>query len=435
MTTIEELYNIYTQHPCITTDTRTIHGGEIFFALKGDNFDGNTFALKAIEQGAAFAVVDNNECYYQNPDKCILVDDVLLALQDLARYHRKMTKHIPVVAITGTNGKTTTKELTTAVLSKKYNTHSTKGNYNNHIGVPLTLLSMPQNTDIAIIEMGANHPKEIEFLCSIAQPNYGLITNIGKAHLEGFGSFENVIKTKTELYNYLRNNDGTAFINSDDNILVENSLNLKHIEYSSHCINTTIRPSYKDSSPYLEFYFEADDKVYTINTHLLGAYNYTNALAAICVAAFFRVDLFDIKMALEEYIPTNHRSQLKKTNCNSLIMDCYNANPSSMKIALENFGAINTQGRKVAILGAMKELGAESEYEHKAIAKLACNIGIDMIVFVGKEFGFVEPQSAILYFDDISKAKEHFNTNRITESIILLKGSNSMHMGDMEEVL
>ena len=346
-----------------------------------------------------------------------------------------MNKHIPIVAITGTNGKTTTKELTTAVLSKKYRTHSTKGNYNNHIGVPLTLLSIPKNTDIAVVEMGANHPKEIEFLCSIAQPNYGVITNIGKAHLEGFGSFENVIKTKTELYNYLRSNGGTAFLNSDDDILMDNSYDLKRIEYGRNCINTIIRPSYKDSSPYLQFYFEADDRVYTVNTHLLGAYNYTNALAAISVATFFGVDYFDIKSALEEYNPTNHRSQLKHTANNSLIMDCYNANPSSMKVALDNFGAIKTENKKVAILGAMKELGSESEQEHKAVAQQACEQKFDTTVFVGKEFCFVEQSNDVLYFKDINKAIEYFTSTPIVGAIILLKGSNSMHMGNIESIL
>ena len=435
MTTIEELYNIYIQHRNITTDTRTIQGNEIFFALKGDNFDGNTFAHKALDAGAAFAVVDNAECYSQNPERCILVDNVLTVLQKLAQYHRTQTKHIPIVAITGTNGKTTTKELTTAVLSKKYRTHSTKGNYNNHIGVPLTLLSMPQDTDIAIIEMGANHPKEIEFLCSITQPNFGLITNIGKAHLEGFGSFENVIKTKTELYNYLHSTNGLAFVNTDDNILIENIQDIKHIEYNRNGINTTIRPSYKDSSPYLQFYFEADDRVYTVNTNLLGAYNYNNALAAICVASFFKVDCFDIKQALEEYLPTNHRSQLKKTNCNSLIMDCYNANPSSMKVALDNFGAMKTTDKKVAILGAMKELGTDSEREHKAVVEHTSSLNLDMAVFVGTEFDFVKPTDNMLHFADTAKAKEYFAANPIAKAIILLKGSNSMHMGDMETVL
>ena len=435
MTTIKQLYEIYLQHPNITTDTRTIKGGEIFFALKGDNFDGNAFASKAIAQGAAFAVVDNEECAAQDTERYVLVNDVLTALQNLAKYHRTQTKNIPLIAITGTNGKTTTKELTTAILSKKYRTHSTKGNYNNHIGVPLTILSMPAATDIAVVEMGANHPKEIEFLCSIAQPDYGIITNIGKAHLEGFGSFENVIKTKAELYDYLRSTNGLAFVNADDTILTDNAHDIKHIEYGRNSVNTTIRPSYKDSSPYMQFYFEADDKVYTVNTNLLGAYNYTNALAAICMGTFFNVDFFDIKSALEEYNPTNNRSQLKHTTNNSLIMDCYNANPSSMKVAIDNFGTMKTDGKKVAILGAMKELGTDSELEHRNVAELTGKYNFDITVFVGKEFDFVNRQAGVFHFCNTDEAKEYFAKNPITGATVLLKGSNSMRMGDMETVL
>ena len=424
-------YTLYTEYRNITTDSRSVKNGDLFFALKGDNFDGNVFAADALAKGAAYCIVDNP--LYKLNDKCILVDDVLTTLQNLALHHRKQLS-IPFVGITGTNGKTTTKELVKAVLSKKYRTHATVGNLNNHIGVPLTLLSMPQDTEIAIIEMGANHPGEIDFLCNIALPDYGLVTNVGKAHLEGFGSFEGVVQTKTEMYRFVEERAGMLFVNADNEILVEKSEGIKRMLYGKS-EQSNAKGAYRSANPYMKFYFENGDVVYSVDTNLMGGYNFDNAMAAVCVGSYFNVDLFDIKMALEEYEPTNKRSQMKKTDRNVLLLDCYNANPSSMKVAIENFGNMNVEGNKVVVLGEMKELGVDSELEHKQVLEQLRNYTFANKVFVGGGFSFVQQDADCMWFANIEEAKEYFKNNPISNATILLKGSNSVRVGALEEIL
>jgi UDP-N-acetylmuramoyl-tripeptide--D-alanyl-D-alanine ligase len=428
---IQTLYNIYLEHKNITTDSRNIKKDSLFFALKGENFDGNAFALDALDKGASYSIIDNPN--YATNNRCILVDNVLETLQALALHHRKQLS-IPFIGITGTNGKTTTKELVKAVLSKKYRTYATEGNFNNHLGVPLTLLSIPSNAEIAIIEMGANHIGEIDFLCKIALPDFGIITNIGKAHLEGFGSFEGVIRTKTELYNFIKSRNGVLFVNADNELLMQNAHGINHKTYGT-TENSNIKGAYRSSNPYMNFYFENTDVVYSVNTKLLGKYNFDNAMAAVCIGAYFNVDLFNIKEAIENYEPSNSRSQMKQTPLNKLILDCYNANPSSMKAAIENFGTLNISGKKVIMLGGMKELGSDSEKEHRNVVELVRNYNFDLTVFVGKEFAFVTNNETTLWFDNVTDAKSHFEQNPISNATILLKGSNSVRMGLLENSL
>ena len=413
---LEQLYNIYLRSRAVTTDSRRITPGCVFFALKGETFDGNQFARQALQQGAALAVVSDPAL--EGVEGCLRVDDVLQTLQDLARHHREHL-HIPVIGITGTNGKTTTKELVREVLQKRYRVHATTGNYNNHLGVPLTLLAMPEETEIAIIEMGANHPGEIDFLCRIAQPTCGLITSVGKAHLEGFGSFEGVVQTKTELYRYLC---GSLFVSADNAILMRESLGMSRKTYGSELV-ADVKGSCAGANPYMKFYFEDNDNVYTVQTQLLGAYNFDNAMAAVCVGRHFGVDLFDIKEALEAYTPTNNRSQYKETQRNRLILDCYNANPSSMKVALDNFLSMPGD-RKVAILGSMKELGADSPREHQAIVDRLQESGVEHIL-VGPEFGGMSTEEVLV------RLREH----PIEGALILVKGSNSNRLWTLEEAL
>ena len=362
--TIEQLYRTYLLSRTVTTDSRQITPGCIFFAFKGETFDGNAFAPQALEQGAAMCVISNPQ--YKVDDRCIVVDDVLATLQQLARHHRAQLT-IPILGITGTNGKTTTKELVHAVLSRRYRTHATMGNFNNHLGVPLTLLSIPANAELAIIEMGANHPGEIEALCRIADPDFGLITNVGRAHLEGFGGFEGVVRTKTELYRHLAAKQGTAFVNADNDILTAQAeqCHLQTITYGAS-EKAQVRGHLVGSEPYMKYYVEEGDNVYSIQSNLLGNYNFDNAMAATAVGRYFHVDLWDIKVAIEQYAPSNRRSQYKETAHNTLFLDCYNANPSSMKVALDNLEALSMPN-KVAILGGMRELGDESFNEHMAI--------------------------------------------------------------------
>ncbi|MCK9198772.1 MAG: UDP-N-acetylmuramoyl-tripeptide--D-alanyl-D-alanine ligase, partial [Bacilli bacterium] len=340
---IEELYKHFLLNPSITTDSRNIKKGDIFFALKGESFNGNKFAQKALEMGASLCVVDEKECAIS--DKYFLVEDVLCALQLLANHHRRQFPDLKLLAITGTNGKTTTKELTHAVISQKYNTIATQGNFNNHIGVPLTLLRITPQTEFAIIEMGANHQGEIDFLCKIAEPEYGLITNIGRAHLEGFGGFEGVIKTKTELFRYLDRKNHFAIINMDDASLSSYSKGHKNLTYKYSLTN-------KINSETAKLNFEG----HIINSKLIGSYNSHNILAAMTIGKIFEVDLNLSIRAIEEYTPTNHRSQIQKTKDNTLILDCYNANPSSLMVALQDFQALKADN-KYAFIGAMKELG------------------------------------------------------------------------------
>ncbi|MCR5193799.1 MAG: UDP-N-acetylmuramoyl-tripeptide--D-alanyl-D-alanine ligase [Bacteroidales bacterium] len=468
---IEKLYSAYLDCRDVTTDSRQVHKGSIFFALRGEKFNGNQFIPQALEDGAALCVGDDP--HYCTDQRCILVDDSLKALQQLASRHRSSLT-IPVIGITGTNGKTTTKELVNAVLSKRYRTWATKGNFNNHIGVPLTILSMPADTEILIVEMGANHPGEIEFLCNIANPDYGLITNVGKAHLEGFGSFKGVVRTKTELYKHLAAMAGVIFVNVDNQILMERAEKMSQLpsnpsvlpgvvpsfvgvtpgDYTSDFvprgvnmpmasvvtygsnISAEVKGSFVSSDPYMRFYFEHDDNVYTVNTQLIGGYNFDNAMAAVCVGEFFNVELFDIKTAIEEYKPTNNRSQFKKTSRNTLVLDCYNANPSSMKVSVENFAAMKAE-HKMVILGAMRELGSDSSLEHHALLDLVRNSGFERIILVGPEFKFASGKDDVSWFENSDEVLEYLKhmTPPLEGATILVKGSNSNKLWQLEEAL
>lgn len=446
---IEQIYQTYLQSRTVTTDSRAITPGCIFFAFKGEKFDGNAFAPQALKEGAALCVISDPQ--YKTDERCIVVPDVLKTLQELAKYHRSRLT-IPVIGITGTNGKTTTKELVNAVLSRKYRTHATQGNYNNHLGVPLTLLSIPANAEIAIVEMGANHPGEIAALCEIASPDYGLITNVGRAHLEGFGSFEGVINTKTELYRHLASVGGTIFVNADNEILLKQLEALNEprptiITYghdgsrqmlnSQFSILNSTRGHLVGSDPYMKFYIEEGDNVYSIQSQLLGNYNFDNAMAAAAVGRFFRVDLWDVKEAVEQYEPANKRSQYKETGRNVLFLDCYNANPSSMKVALDNFEALPREN-KVAMLGGMRELGAESEHEHEIIAKRLLAAKLSQIVLVGPEFAFAQQLGSsptLLWFATSDEARAYFTEHPLSGATVLLKGSNGTQMWKLEEVL
>lgn len=429
---IEELYQVYLRSRTVTTDSRKITPGCLFFAFKGATFDGNAFAPQALEQGAALCVVSDPK--YKVDDRCVVVDDVLATLQQLARHHRAQLA-IPIIGITGTNGKTTTKELLHAVLSRKYRTHATAGNFNNHLGVPLTLLAIPADAQMAIVEMGANHPGEIATLCDIADPDYGLITNVGRAHLEGFGSFEGVVRTKTELYRHLAAKKGTAFVNADNDILTAHAAQygLPTVKYGTG-EDAQVRGHLVGSEPYMKYYVEEGDEVYTIQSQLLGNYNFDNAMAATAVGRFFHVSLWDIKEAVERYAPSNNRSQYKETGRNALILDCYNANPSSMQVALDNFEAL-PRGNKVAMLGGMHELGEESRKEHEAIVERLLAHPEIHAVLVGPEFAFAEGKPNVRWFVDSDAAVAYYAERPLSGATVLLKGSNNARMWKLEGVL
>ena len=418
------LYSLFIKHPVIATDSREIPEGSIFFALKGQNFDGNKFALTAIEKGAAYAVIDNPK-YAQKPHT-ILVDDVLHSLQLLANYHRKQLK-AQVLAITGTNGKTTTKELIASVLKQKYKTTFTQGNLNNHIGVPLTLLSMTTQTEIAIVEMGANHPREIASLCEIAEPNYGIVTNIGKAHLEGFGSFEGVIKTKTELYDYLRNNKGRCFINSDNPLLLKQAEGLEQFSYGTS-EDAQLYGKIEDSTLSLTISVLFPKGWLYIKSKLIGSYNYENLLAAASVGMYFSVDPLNIQKAIESYQPSNNRSQLIKKGSNQIIMDAYNANPTSMLEALKNFASIK-HPLKTLILGDMLELGKHSMEEHQKIANFIESGMFNKIYLIGECFSAVEVEKTMKKFNKIELLHAYLSQqNTLENNLILIKGSRGIQL-------
>lgn len=422
--TIAKLYSLFlAQGQKITTDTRKISKGQIFFALKGDNFDGNKFALEAIKNGARYAIVDDPKL--ENKENVILVDDVLSTLQQLALHHRRVL-NIPILAITGSNGKTTTKELIKEVLSLKFKVAYTKGNLNNHIGIPLTLLDIKPYEDIAIVEMGANHVGEIESYCQYVEPNYGLITNIGKAHIEGFGGIEGVIKGKTELYNYILRTNGILFVNKEDPILCERSEETKRIFYSLTSESEYIgKIDTKSSSEFLTMNVQDHSIELTINTNLAGDYNATNVMSAYCIGRFFDISPGDIKTAIERYTPTNSRSQIIHKNGLTIILDAYNANPSSMEEALKNLAKYSK--KKVALLGAMKEMGESSDSEHSNILKLALSLDIERIVAIGIEYRNQIPSSdRILYFETTQEAKNWYVNQSWSNEIILFKGSRGM---------
>ncbi len=426
---IARLYEAYLASHKVTTDSRDITPGCIFFAFKGEHFDGNAFAPQALEKGAALCVVSDER--YGSDDRCIVVDDVLATLQGLAREHRRRLA-IPIVGITGTNGKTTTKELVRAVLAKRYRTWATVGNLNNHLGVPLTLLSIPADAELAIVEMGANHPREIAELCGIADPDVGLITNVGRAHLEGFGSFEGVVETKTELYRHLAEKGARVFVNADNEILMERSRGMARTTYGSKA-EADVRGTSVGSDPYLHFYFERGDNVYNVRTSLLGDYNFDNCMAAVAMGVFFGVEPFDIKEAIEEYRPSNRRSQLKRTERNCLYLDCYNANPSSMAAAIESFR--NLEGRKVAIIGGMHELGADERREHERLVDELAGCGLEQCLLVGPEFEGVKLPQGFVLFPDTASLRKLLEGHPIEGCTVLVKGSNTNRLWELEELL
>ncbi|MCB0508797.1 MAG: UDP-N-acetylmuramoyl-tripeptide--D-alanyl-D-alanine ligase [Bacteroidetes bacterium] len=420
---IQELYALFCASSGVTSDSRKINQNQLFFALRGENFNGNSFAQRALELGATYSIIDEPE--YQTNEKCILVDDVLTTLQQLANYHLHQIRPKTILAITGSNGKTTTKELVHAVLSTTYNTHYTKGNYNNHIGIPLTLLEMPANTDIAVIEMGANHQKEIEQYCTYVEPTHGIITNCGKAHLEGFGGEVGVRKGKGELYDYLAQHDGTVFVNGDDGILIEmlKERKLEHIiRYGKNTFNK-YQGKIIQEQPFLKIQFE--DVI--IQSNLFGSYNYTNIMCAVAVGKSFNVKNEQIKQAIENYFPNNARSQMIEKGDYKLILDAYNANPTSMQHALESLAQSATKN-KIVILGDMFELGEYAAQEHQKIVDLASSLRFNTIVLVGEEFAKTNHSNEILVFADTTKAQQWFKQQQFQDAVILLKGSRSMKM-------
>ena len=421
--TIEKLYIVFlAQGQKITTDTRRIEQGQIYFALKGVNFDGNKFAQEALNQGAKYAVVDDEAL--AGIQGMILVEDVLSTLQQLALYHRRKL-NLPVIAITGSNGKTTSKELIREVLSTKFKVACTKGNLNNHIGIPLTLLDIKAYEDISIVEMGANHQGEIAAYCNYTEPNFGVITNIGKAHLEGFGGIEGVIKGKTELYRYLANNlNSKIFINADDHILIKHTSNLLQILYGTNPVLPIHGKILVDNSDNLSVSIYEADTTYLIRTKLAGDYNLYNVLLAFSIGRYFEIDAVKIVQALESYQPSNSRSQIIKSGDTTIILDAYNANPSSMEVALFNLAKF--EGKRIAILGAMKEMGNHSEEEHKNILELALNLNINIIVAIGIEFSEVISSKTIQYFETTEEAKNWYKQQKFGRDTILIKGSRGM---------
>ena len=421
---IEALYSIYTKHPSVVTDTRKLKLGDLYFALKGPNFNGNVFALQALEQGAAYAIVDEeipNSSAFQ--DSILFVDDVLTTLQALAKYHRQQF-NIPFIAITGSNGKTTTKELVYAVLASHFKTYTTQGNLNNHIGVPLTLLSIPKDADIAVIEMGANHLHEIESYCSYTLPTHGMITNCGKAHLEGFGSEAGVKKGKGELFDFLSAHNGTAFVMEDYDYLQTMSNKIPNvIGYGQH--NGQIQGEAIDHNGMLTVKINKGIDIDQIQTNLVGNYNLPNVLAAVAIGQEFKVPNDKIKSAIENYIPTNSRSQLLTWNNNEVILDAYNANPSSMKLAVENFAKINKEN-KIVCLGGMRELGADTLMEHQLLIDQLNQTNWENVLLVGSEF---KPcVHNYLYFDTVQEAKAWLHAQTLKGYTLLIKGSRGIQM-------
>ncbi|GAA3648335.1 UDP-N-acetylmuramoyl-tripeptide--D-alanyl-D-alanine ligase [Flavivirga jejuensis] len=416
---IEQLHALFLQCDSVCTDTRKIKKNNLFFALKGENFNGNTYAEQALKNGAKYAIID--EVQFNTSSKTILVKNVLETLQELAAYHRTQL-NIPIIALTGSNGKTTTKELINATLSKSYKTTATVGNLNNHIGVPLTLLSMTTSTQIGIVEMGANHQKEIEFLCNIAKPDYGYITNFGKAHLEGFGSIEGVIKGKSEMYDFLTNNNKTIFVNGNDMIQIEKTTHANRFVFGKNNRDFDINIDFIEALPFVKSEYNNLE----IESQLIGDYNFNNIAAAIAIGNYFKVKDHDIKASIENYTPTNNRSQIIKKGTNTIILDAYNANPTSMRAALLNFEKQpNTQ--KTACIGDMFELGKDAEKEHQNIVDLATSLNIDQVVFIGENFYKTKTKSnKSKQFNSFNDFKDWFNGSKTENNAILIKGSRGM---------
>jgi len=427
MNPIETIYQHFHKAYKVTTDSRKVEQDAVFFALKGENFDANDFALQVAEAGVASLVVADRKDLPKH-ERILIVEDSLKALQDLAAYHRQQSK-ATVLSITGTNGKTTTKELVSAVLAQKYNIIHTMGNLNNHIGVPLTLLSIKPDTEIAVVEMGANHPGEIDFLCKIADPDFGLITNIGKAHLEGFGSFEGVIKTKTELYRHIKSHGRAVFVNQGNPLLWEQSEGQERISYGRHCAAfCPVAPG--ACNPYLSVIWRKR----IIQTHLVGSYNFENVAAAIGVGQYFGVDDDKLVEALEAYTPTNSRSQVIETEKNRIIMDAYNANPTSMRAALINFHTICGEN-PLLVLGDMRELGTASEEEHRTILRLMKELGFKEALLVGQNFGAYNENVDWKTFENVQDLCMYLEGHPVSGKTILVKGSNSIQLGKVLPLL
>lgn len=427
------LYQIFQVSTGVTTDSRNCPEGSIFFALKGDSFNGNAFAHQALEKGCAYAVIDEASYAIQGDDRYIVVDNVLRALQLLANYHRRQFK-VKVIGITGTNGKTTTKELMAAVLSESYQVLYTLGNLNNHIGVPLTLLRLTAEHEMAIIEMGASHPGDIKELVDIAEPDFGVITNVGKAHLEGFGSFEGVIQTKGELYDFLRRREnGVIFIHHDNPYLMEMAKGMNQIAYGSRD-DLYINGQVTENSPYLGIAWKAgkDGAMHHVKTQLIGEYNFTNVLAAVAIGHYFGVPAEVVDKALSEYAPQNSRSQLKQTDNNTLIIDAYNANPTSMMAALENFRNMTAE-HKMLIIGDMRELGADSAAEHQRIIDFIDTCGFERVVLVGELFAAT--QHAYTSYHSVQELIEALKQEKPQGNTVLIKGSNGIRLSLVVDLL
>lgn len=445
---IKALYQLYLHHPVVTTDSRNCPQGSIFIALKGASFDGNRFAKAALDNGCSYAIIDEKE--YDNPDddRIILVDDCLLTYKMLAREHRRRFD-IPVIGITGTNGKTTTKELLSAVLAEKYNVMHTEGNFNNDVGVPKTLLRLTAGHDIAVVEMGASHVGDIKQLVDYVEPTCGLITNVGRAHLQGFGSFEGVMQAKGELYDFLKAHDALTFLNTSNGHLMAmaRERGLEHIISYGQDESAQVRGEVVSCEPFLTFEWSETSGIYPptpvtdknrsskfkVQSKLIGSYNLDNVLAAITVGLYFGVTPEQIVHALEHYVPSNNRSQLEKTETNWLIIDAYNANPTSMAAAIDNFQRINVPQPKMAILGDMRELGEASREEHQKVADMLKGSGFDTVWLVGKEFS--ETGCDFRKFRDVGEVKEAIVRQPPTGYYILIKGSNGIHLSELKDIL
>lgn len=433
MTSTEQLYEVFLQHPEVTTDSRNCPEGSMFFALKGENFDGNLYAMQALEKGCAVAVVDKADIVPKGDNRFCLVEDVLTSLQALAAHHRKQTD-IPVVQITGTNGKTTTKELLAAVLGRKYKVHYTQGNLNNHIGVPLTLLGLRAEHNMAVVETGANHPGEIAQLCGFAQADCGLITNVGRAHLEGFGSFEGVKRTKGELYDDLKARGKFIFLNAQDDDLRQMAEERGFDVLDGTRCKPYVEAAVTACAPFVEFRWRADETLpwHAVATHLVGAYNIANLRAAVTVGLHFGVAAADIEDALAAYVPTNSRSEWRNTDRNRLLVDAYNANPASMAAALDNFDLIEGED-KMVILGDMRELGADSQKEHQRIVARLEQMQLREVWLVGREFAGV--RHPFRSFANVEEVKQELAQRPLSGRTILIKGSNGIRLQQLPELL
>lgn len=427
MSTIEKIYKLYKTAYTVTTDSRTITQGCVFVALKGEHFDGNDFALNVAEEGIAACVIADRKDLPQH-ERLFVVEDSLKALQELANYHRKQLD-TPIIGITGTNGKTTTKELVSAVLAKKYNILFTQGNFNNQLGVPLTLLRIKQDTELAVVEMGASHPGDINELTGIGEPNYGMITNIGRAHLRDFGGYEGVIKTKNEMYQYIAAHKGLLFVNKDNELLMDLSKSINKVTYGTSN-DADIQGKLLSANPYLSVEWNGKK----IDTQLVGDYNFENVMAAICIGTYFNVAANDIVEALSSYRPTNNRSQVIETARNRVVMDAYNANPTSMSHSIKNFRNI-CKSDNLLILGDMRELGNESEQEHKNILELLKELRFENVYLVGEEFQRVAKNSKFSTFINVEELAQYLQQHPVSGRDILVKGSNSIHLNKIIDSL